>query len=391
MASFKINIILLKILFFVLCACKTSEQNSDGDKQLYSKNYNESQNKCCENSRTRGIFEETFYVNSEINDSLNILQVDNNMIMAYIPEGIFTMGASKPYMALKRELPQHQVKINAFYMDIHEVTNAQFSDFVKETNYKTIAEQEINWDLLKKQLPKNTPKPNDDFLEAGSMVFVSNNEIYNFIDISQWWRWIKGANWRHPKGPGSNIVGKENEPVIHICYKDALAYAAWCGKRLPTEAEWEWAARGGLKNKIYPWGNLSVEKGKPKCNYWTGVFPTKNTKEDGFDGVAPVMQYKPNGYGLFDMAGNVWEICEDWYDENYYSSLDLSEIQDNPKGPKTWNYPLEPMDPKRVIRGGSFLCNDSYCSSYRVSARMPYSQNTGMSHTGFRCVRDVAP
>jgi len=381
----------LEILLIVFSACKTPDKNLNTCEEPENNNYKNCQKTCCENSRTREIFEETFYVNSEINDSSNILQVDNNMIMAYIPEGIFTMGASKPYMALKRELPQHQVKINAFYMDIHEVTNAQFSDFVKETNYKTIAEQEINWDLLKKQLPKNTPKPNDDFLEAGSMVFVSNNEIYNLIDISQWWRWIKGANWRHPKGPGSNIVDKENEPVIHICYQDALAYAAWCGKRLPTEAEWEWAARGGLKNKIYPWGNLSVEKGKPKCNYWTGVFPTKNTKEDGFDGVAPVMQYKPNGYGLFDMAGNVWEICEDWYDENYYSSLDLSEIQDNPKGPKTWNYPLEPMDPKRVIRGGSFLCNDSYCSSYRVSARMPYSQNTGMSHTGFRCVRDVAP
>mgnify|MGYP000591033669 CR=1 FL=1 len=148
---------------------------------------------------------------------------------------------------------------------------------------------------------------------------------------------------------------------------------------------------GGLKNKIYPWGNLSVEEGIPKCNYWTGIFPIQNTKEDGFDGVAPVMQYEPNGYGLYDMAGNVWEICEDWYDENYYSSLNITETQDNPKGPKTWSYPLEPYDPKRVIRGGSFLCNDSYCSSYRVSARMPYSQETGMSHTGFRCVKDITP
>ena len=160
---------------------------------------------------------------------------------------------------------------------------------------------------------------------------------------------------------------------------------------MPTEAEWEWAARGGLKDQVYPWGNLSVEEGTPKCNYWTGIFPTQNTKEDGFSGVAPVMQYEANGYGLYDMAGNVWEICEDWYDENYYSSLIITEIQDNPKGPKTWNYPLEPMDPKRVIRGGSFLCNDSYCSSYRVSARMPNSQDTGMSHTGFRCVKDITP
>lgn len=376
------------IFIFVLSACKnanTSEESENNDNENYQKT-------CCENSRTKHVLEEIQFTPSDnINDSLYYLKPDSSMRMAYIPEGIYDMGSSNPNMALKRELPQHRVKVNAFYMDIHEVTNAQFSAFVTATNYKTIAEREIDWEIIKKQLPLNTLKPDSDVLQPGSMVFFASKDIYNLIDISQWWRWTIGANWKHPNGPGSSIQGKARDPVIHICYHDALAYAKWCGKRLPTEAEWEWAARGGLKNKIYPWGNLSVEEGIPKCNYWTGIFPTQNTKEDGFDGVAPVMQYEPNGYGLYDMAGNVWEICEDWYDENYYSSLNITETLDNPKGPKKWNYPMEPMDPKRVIRGGSFLCNDSYCSSYRVSARMPYSQETGMSHTGFRCVKDITP
>jgi len=379
----------LGIFIFIISACKNGNAN---DKSENNDNEN-SQKSCCQNLRTKHVFEEIQFTNSNniLNDSLLNILPDSSMKMAYIPEGIYNMGSSNPNMSLKRELPQHQVKVNAFYMDIHEVTNAQFSAFVAATNYKTIAEREIDWEIIKKQLPLNTVKPDSDVLQPGSMVFFANKDIYNLIDISQWWRWTIGANWKHPYGPESSIQGKAQDPVVHICYHDALAYAKWCGKRLPTEAEWEWAARGGLKNKIYPWGNLSVEKGIPKCNYWTGIFPTQNTKEDGFDGVAPVMQYEPNGYGLYDMAGNVWEICEDWYDENYYSSLNLSETQDNPKGPEIWNYPMEPMDPKRVIRGGSFLCNDSYCSSYRVSARMPYSQETGMSHTGFRCVKDITP
>lgn len=382
--------VIFKIFFLVFFACTSTDKNLDHHQKL-NNNTKDSNKTCCESSRIKYPNEGNRYISNNtlsLNSTIQ-LQKDDKMKMAYIPEGTFFMGSSDSFQALSRELPQHQVKVNAFYMDIHEVTNAQFSSFVEATNYKTIAEQEIDWEILKKQLPKNTPKPNEDVLQPGSMVFVESSDIYNLIDISQWWRWTKGANWRQPEGPGSNIIGKDQEPVIHICYFDALAYATWCEKRLPTEAEWEWAARGGLKDKIYPWGNESVDEGIPKCNYWTGIFPTKNTKKDGFKGVAPVMQYAPNGYGLYDMAGNVWEICEDWYDENYYSSINLSEIQYNPKGPEKWNYPLEPMDPKRVIRGGSFLCNDSYCSSYRVSARMPYSQETGMSHTGFRCVKDA--
>ena len=380
----KKNIPLLFSLFLI-GACNDSPKNSNDSTS------NTCEKACCENSRTKHLLKETLdKPNVSAVDSLHCRQ-DSTMKMTYIPGGEYYMGASNPKMALKRELPQHQVSVNAFYMDIHEVTNKQFSAFVAATGYKTVAEQAIDWNILKKQLPANTPKPNADVLKPGSMVFIPSDDIYNLIDISQWWQWTKGADWQHPQGPESDIRGKENDPVVHICFHDALAYAKWCGKRLPTEAEWEWAARGGLKNQIYPWGNVSVEKGTPRCNYWTGDFPTRNTKVDGFEGVAPVMEYQANGYGLYDMAGNVWEICSDWYDESYYSVPRKNEIQDNPKGPKTWSYPLEPNDPKRVIRGGSFLCNDSYCSSYRVSARMPNSQDTGMSHTGFRCVKDITP
>ena len=215
------------------------------------------------------------------------------------------------------------------------------------------------------------------------------NEVTSLIDFSQWWKWIKGANWKQPKGPNSTIIGLENHPVVHISFQDANEYAKWYGKRLPTEAEWEWAARGGLNNNIYPWGNENVNEGEAKCNFWSGNFPLENNEKDGYILSAPVMTYPANNYGLYDMAVNVWEICSDWYDANYYNYLIENELTLDPKGPKTWNYPREPNDPKKVVRGGSFLCNDSYCSSYRVSARMPYSKDTGMSHTGFRCVKDL--
>ena len=319
----------------------------------------------------------------------NLLKSDSytdTMIM--IPSGEFNMGAGDDKWALAREFPKHKVRVDSFYMDVHEVTNRQFAEFVNATGYKTVAELPVDWEVLKLQLPPNTPKPDDGFLEPGSTVFIKTNQIFNLIDYSQWWRWIKGANWKHPQGPGSSILGMEDYPVVHICYHDALAYANWCGKRLPTEAEWEWAARGGLKNKIYPWGDEGVEVNEAKCNYWTGKFPSSNSKQDGYEGVAPVMSYKPNNFGLYDMAGNVWEICFDWFGENYYQTFNPNEVAYNPQGPNTWEFTPEPLDPKRVVKGGSFLCNDSYCSSYRVSARMPYSQDTGMSHTGFRCVKN---
>lgn len=329
----------------------------------------------------RGIRRDTCFLGSS--------DFDMTRNMSLIPGGEFMMGASDEYMALGREFPQHPVEVYSFYMDVHEVTNTQFAQFVKATGYVTRAELSIDWSAFKTQMPPGTPKPSDEALKPGSMVFQPSQELFNYIDYSQWWTWVRGADWQHPKGPNSDIRGQGQNPVVHICYEDALAYSTWHGLRLPTEAEWEWAARGGLEDKIYPWGDQRVEQDEPRCNFWTGVFPISNTQRDGYAGLAPVMQYEANGYGLHDMAGNVWEICSDWYDERYYKTLNESQLTVSPQGPITWHYPLEPFDPKRVIRGGSFLCNDSYCSSYRVSARMPYSASTSMSHTGFRCVKDI--
>ena len=311
--------------------------------------------------------------------------------MVLINGGEFFMGAKDGEMALARELPSHQVFVDPFYMDVHEVTNNQFSQFVTCTGYLTEAERPIPWEGMKLRLPEDMPQPADKLLQPGSMVFEMNHEIFHLSDYSQWWSWIPGACWKTPQGPGSTIEGLEAHPVVHISYADALAYAHWCGKRLPTEAEWEFAARADRTNVTYPWGNEPVDMGEPKCNSWTGKFPSENTASDGFVGTAPVKQYAPNPFGLYDLGGNVWEICSDWYGENYYRSFNPAATAMNPAGPETWEFKQEPRDPKRVIRGGSFLCNDAYCSSYRVSARMPFSQDTGMSHTGFRCAMDAPP
>ena len=206
-------------------------------------------------------------------------------------------------------------------------------------------------------------------------------------DPSQWWHWVKAANWKHPQGPNSNIVGKENYPVTQVAYEDALAYCKWAKKRLPTEAEWEYAARGGLQQKKYSWGNEDVETGKPKANTWQGIFPAQNTQWDGFTTTAPVKSFAANGYGLFDMAGNVWEWCADWYNRNYYQQV-ANKISVNPTGAVSSFDPDEPTIPKKIIRGGSFLCNASYCKGYRVSSRMKSSPDTGLENTGFRCVAD---
>jgi formylglycine-generating enzyme required for sulfatase activity len=377
------------IVLLSIISCTNNEETKEAKEILKIKQYEVK--KCCENitSRTNLIVNQKN--NKTLNDSIYVESIDSIYpdSMVVIEQGIFSMGASDQNGALNREYPIHKVKVNSFLMDIHEVTNAQFKTFIDESGYITTAEKKIDWEVLKKQLPKNTPKPDDKLLEPGSLVFSMPNEVSSLIDFSQWWKWTKGASWKHPNGPNSSIIGLENHPVVHISYQDAVEYAKWYGKRLPTEAEWEWAARGGLKNKIYPWGNENVNKGEAKCNFWSGNFPLENNKKDGYLLTAPVMNYPANKYGLYDMAGNVWEICSDWYDANYYSSLMKNTLTTDPKGPKTWKYPREPNDPKKVVRGGSFLCNDSYCSSYRASARMPYSKDTGMSHTGFRCVKDI--
>jgi formylglycine-generating enzyme required for sulfatase activity len=235
-------------------------------------------------------------------------------------------------------------------------------------------------------LPPGTEKPADSDLVAASLVFKSPKQAVELNDYSQWWAWKKGANWKHPHGPGSSVKGKDNYPVVHISWYDAVAYCKWAGKRLPTEAEWEWAARGGLQNKIYPWGDEPIDQGKVKANTWQGHFPDKNTLRDKFYGLAPVASFAANGYGLFDMAGNAWEWCADYYNNTYYSTI--ANGAKNPRGPANSYDPDEPYAKKRVIRGGSFLCNDSYCSGYRVARRMKSTEDSGMEHVGFRCVQD---
>ena len=382
---FKISTILL---FLSIFSCKDSEETQI----KILKNKENTVKTCCENlTRTSLIINQNNNIINSLTDKTGLKTIIRSDFdsMVIIEQGIFSMGASDQNGALNREYPIHKVKVNSFLMDIHEVTNAQFKTFIDESGYITTAEKKIDWEELKKQLPENTPKPDEELFEPGSLVFSMPNKITSLIDFSQWWKWTKGANWKQPMGPNSSIIGIENHPVVHISYQDANEYAKWCGKRLPTEAEWEWAAKGGLNNNIYPWGNENVNDGEAKCNFWSGNFPLENNEKDGYILTAPVMKYPANKYGLYDMAGNVWEICSDWYDANYYRTLSKNELTINPKGPKTWNYPREPNDPKKVVRGGSFLCNDSYCSSYRVSARMPYSKDTGMSHTGFRCVKDI--
>ncbi len=312
---------------------------------------------------------------------------EDNSNMVLIKGGGFTMGGDND-QAREDELPKHQVEIGDFWMDKTEVTNRDFARFVEATGYTTVAEQQIDLEELMKQLPPGTPRPDPSVLEPFSLVFSSPPEGREGYHPGDWWQMVKGANWQHPEGPGSTIEDRLDHPVVHISWYDALAYCRWAGKRLPTEAEWEFAARGNTADQIYPWGNDSIDPGR--ANYWQGDFPTRVEDQDGYSKTAPVASFQPNGYGLYDMAGNVWEWTADWYHFHYYFQQgDLPGPVSNPIGPETSYDPMEPTVPKKVIRGGSFLCNDSYCSGYRVAARMKSSPDTGMEHTGFRCVRDV--
>ena len=306
--------------------------------------------------------------------------------MALIPKGTLNMGGDNN-QADPNEYPKHEVSISAFYMDKTEVTNRQFSEFVEATGYITVAERPILWEEIKKELPPGTPKPPDSLLQPGALVFQATNQPVNLNDYSQWWRWTIGANWRHPEGPDSNIKDRMDHPVVQVCWEDAQAYAKWAGKRLPTEAEWEWAARGGLENMVYPWGNEALNEGQTKANFWQGMFPYDNELRDGHYLTAPVGTYAPNGYGLHDMAGNIWEWCSDWFDFGFYQQPEA--VQANTDGPNRSYNPNMPYQQEKVVRGGSFLCNESYCSGYRNARRMGSTTDTGLNHTGFRCVKDL--
>ncbi|HEY6071036.1 MAG TPA: formylglycine-generating enzyme family protein [Chthoniobacterales bacterium] len=310
--------------------------------------------------------------------------------MVWIPGGDFSMGAAmngggscEAPISSNDAGPVHRVRVDGFWMDATAVTNEQFEQFVRSTSYVTIAERTPT----KEEFP-DAPAEN---LVAGSVVFAPTDREVPLDDHLQWWSYVKGANWRHPLGPESDLKGKEKYPVVQIAYPDAEAYANWAGKRLPTEAEFEFAARGGLSGKTFVWGDDFRPNGKWMANTWQGKFPVKDAGEDGFAGIAPVKSFPPNGYGLYDMAGNIWEWCRDWYRPDYYKTLaDKGGVAINPQGPDSPFDPAEPSEKKRVHRGGSFLCNDQYCSRYIVGTRGKGEVNTGTNHLGFRCVKSVA-
>ncbi|WP_262420252.1 formylglycine-generating enzyme family protein [Flagellimonas meishanensis] len=308
--------------------------------------------------------------------------------MVWIPGGIFEQGAiSSDSFAMKHEHPKHTVAVDGFFMDVTEVTNAAFAKFVEETGYLTVAERPIDWEEVKKQVPSGTPKPHDSVLKPGSLLFkMPKHQVTNLADYSQWWDWKVGTNWKHPQGPQSDLNGKEEQPVVHIAYEDAVAYCEWAGRSLPTEAEWELAARGGLKGAIFPWGN-QTDLLNERANTWSGIFPVINDAADGFQNKAPVGSFPPNAYGLHDMVGNVWEWTQDWYNHNYYTERAANrDTIKNPKGPSSAFNRYNAYASEKVIKGGSFLCNANYCASYRVSARMANSLDSSQEHLGFRTV-----
>ncbi|HRI60470.1 MAG TPA: formylglycine-generating enzyme family protein, partial [Saprospiraceae bacterium] len=269
--------------------------------------------------------------------------------MVWIPGGEFSMGGVNPmgmpdggYLGMEDARPVHRVQVQGFWMDVAEVTNEQFAAFVKATGYKTVAEH--------KPTQEEFPGAPEENLVAGSVIFAPPDHVVRLDDHHQWWRYVPGADWRHPTGPGSNIDGREKYPVVHVAWEDAVAYGKWAGKRLPTEAEWEFAARGGKAGQLYAWGNQFKPDGQWMANVFQGTFPIKDDGTDGFAGIAPVRQFAPNAYGLYDMGGNIWEWCEDWYRHDYYSTLASKGMATNPGGPDQPFDPDEPAEEKSTTR-----------------------------------------
>ena len=395
----KIKIAIIGIL--VLCNCYSCKNKETETIQIVESDPNSLS--CSSVSRASSIITDK-NLDAALLDDLNVIEPNKEIAEDYqgmvkISGGVFDMGGdippgfeNMPKTALPQgdELPKHPVQISDFWMDEHEVTNAQFQTFVNATNYITIAERPIDWEEIKKQLPPGTPKPPDESLLPGSLVFHYADKNANKVNLENWWTFIRGANWRHPKGPGSSIEGLDNYPVVHVSWYDAAAYAKWAGKRLPTEAEYEYAMRGGVNNAMYPWGNEKTNEGKFYANHLQGEFPYNNTKKDGFEYLAPIKSFKPNGYGLYDIAGNVWEWTNDWYSGKYYHELEKSgSISINPQGPEEGFEVQNNFVKNKSIKGGSFLCHDDWCSGYRNARRMRNTPDTSMEHVGFRCVRDI--
>jgi formylglycine-generating enzyme required for sulfatase activity len=314
--------------------------------------------------------------------------------MAWIPGGQFRMGSDPPPpdnpLRIKAdEVPAHDVELDGFWMDEHEVTNRQFDEFARMTGYVTFAEKEPTpEELARGGMDLDLAKRSE--LKPGSICFNAqfNRRAIQLRDqkVPFWevevWKYVDGANWRHPDGPDSDIKDRMDHPVVHLSWEDAVAYCQWAGKQLPTEAQWEYASRGGRDSARYPWGDEREPNGQYQCNYWQGVFPNERLTLDGFEGTAPVKSFSPNGYGLYDTSGNVWEWCADYYNDGYYAV----SPRRNPTGPSISHDAREPNIIKRVIRGGSFLCNVNSCTGYRCSSRMGAEFNSGTFHTGFRGV-----
>ena len=310
-------------------------------------------------------------------DSANrINSIMENMV--WIPGDTFIMGSDKHY---PEEAPAHRVTVDGFWMDSHTVTNEQFRHFAEATKHLTFAERPPN--------PDDYPGAKPELLVPASMVFQKPRHRVGLRDPYQWWTYVPGADWRHPEGPASSLKGRANHPVVHIGYEDAEAYAKWAGKELPTEAEWEFAARGGLDGAEFIWGDQFTSGGKHMANTWQGEFPWQNLKSDGFEATAPVVSFLPNGYGLYDMAGNVWEWTTDWYQE-HNTVVHSSCASINPKGGDRENsYDPQLPDsgiPRKVIKGGSFLCAPNYSRRYRPAARMAQPIDISTCDLGFRCV-----
>lgn len=289
--------------------------------------------------------------------------------MAWVPGGTFIMGDDDEHAEERHE---HPVEVSGFWIDRHEVTNAQFARFVAATGYLTIAEQAPS--------PAFQPNVPPELLQPGSMVFAPPADSRLLEDVSQWWEYRAGASWRAPEGPGSTIVGRENHPVVHVAQADAAAYARWLGRDLPTEAQWEFAARGGLEGATYAWGDTYYDPAEGwRANSWQGPFPARDEGEDGFRGAAPVGCFAPNGHGLFDMTGNAWEYVRDWYAPGH-----PAEPAAEPAGPGLFAAAAAGEQPRVVLKGGSWLCAPSFCARYRPSARQPHELDLGASHVGFR-------
>jgi sulfatase modifying factor 1 len=307
----------------------------------------------------------------------------NKENMIFIPGGTFLMGSDKFY---PEEKPVRKVTVEGFYIDQYEVTNEDYKSFVDDTSYITVAERPLN--------PADYPGADPNLLVPGALVFQKAKGPVDLRSYFNWWAWVPGANWKYPQGPGSTLKGIEKHPVVHVAYEDAEAYAKWAGKGLPTEAEWEYAAKGGLEGKSFTWGDEDMQLTKPKANTWQGEFPHQNLLTDGYEGTSPVGSFEPNGYGLYDMAGNVWEWTSDWYvahlDEsaNKVKSCCTSSVNPRVVSSEMSYDPAQPQVkiPRKVVKGGSHICAPNYCLRYRPAARQPQMIDTGMTHIGFRCI-----